>query len=383
MAARLLRLKADAIKTELGHQRAQVVGRPEDLRAEAARHETQADDLQTVWATVSAQVRGLAQSWKGDHYTEFAREGVQRVEILGKVIRGLRREASHLKRIMTALRESVRRFDVVIEQLEAKARLYIAQTPIQRVFLLDRQLNLDIAEARRESQKITGDLSGVLNLRPEFFPVITATAQQGNYLRGTTGLFPEPRPQDSAGEFDDLLRLEIGRINSDESSIAMMRLRAAAAEYARSTWDAPRLGVNLMGTIHQLFRANAPLDTKPQVADVFGMSARNDFTTPVPPDVGTIDGQQVTLSHDLIGNIHYGYLNHIAGVPPWIYEGGAQGADLLYNYSLERADALAVRIGRELAEQYPDPAGLRPEHIREALRRHLRELYDLGGFNLR
>jgi hypothetical protein len=97
------------------------------------------------------------------------------------------------------------------------------------------------------------------------------------------------------------------------------------------------------------------------------------------------------MGHDLIGNIHYGYLNRLAGVPPWIYEGGARGADWVYNFriepdnsppvrtSIDRADALAVEIGTELADRFPDPAQLKPEHIRDALRTHFERFFEYGG----
>jgi uncharacterized protein YukE len=364
VAARWLRNQANSLKSILGQQQAKVTGRPDELTAEAARHATQADDLQKVYATISAQVRGLAQNWKGDHYMQFAREGKGRLDHLSHVVRGLRGERAHLLRIERVLRRSARGFDILIEQMEAKAQQYISQTSVLPYNTLSVALDRNYREAERKGREITEALANVLKERDEFYP------KSGRFGYNPQGLdtLPEPRPQNPQGEFDESLNLLLRRINTDATSPAVQEIK--------NSWTKVR-------EIRNNFVADGPLDTKPAFRRHFGMSARGDLTTPIPPDVGTIDGLPAAMPYDLLGNIHYGYLNRLAGVPSAIFEPGARAYDWLVYGKVDRADALAVRIGSELYDQYPDPAQLRPEHIRDALRIHFDQFFVTGGFTVR
>jgi Bacterial toxin 44 len=364
LAAQYLRNQANSFTTLLEQRRAEVTGRPDDLTAEADRHLTQAEDLQRAYATASAKVRGLAHSWKGDHYTQFAREGKGRLDHLSAVVRGLRRERSHLLRCERMLRRSTSGFTALIGQLEAKARLYIGQTSVRPYRDLSQDLMRDFRAANQEGQKITEELAKVLDVRQDVFPA----AGRLGYNPQSLEVLPVPVPQDPRREYSEAVNLLLRRIRTDATSPSLLAIR--------DSWTK-------LPEIWNGFFADAELDTKPEFRQHFGMSARGDLTIPVAPEIGTVDGIPASMPYDLLGNIHYGYLNRLAGVPPLVFDSGARFADALFYGRIDAADALAVRIGSELYDRYPDPTQLRPEHINEALRRNFERFFQTGGFTPR
>lgn len=364
LAAQYLRNQASSMRTLLERQRATVTGRPADLTAEANRHLTQAEDLQRAYATASEQVRGLAQSWKGDHYAQFAREGKGRLDHLSAVVRGLRRERSHLLRCERMLRRSASGFSALIDQLEAKVRLYLGQTSVRPYRDLSQDLVRDFRAADQEGQKIIEELAKVLNVREDVFPA----AGRLGYNPQSLDVLPVPVPQDPQREYSEAVNLLLRRIRTDATSPPLLAIR--------DSWTK-------LSEIWEGFFADAKLDTKPEFRQHFGMSARGDLTIPVPPAIGAIDGLPASMPYDLLGNIHYGYLNRLAGVPPLVFDSGARMADALFYGRIDAADALAVRIGSELYDLQPDPTQLRPEHIDEALRRNFERFFQTGGFTPR
>lgn len=114
-------------------------------------------------------------------------------------------------------------------------------------------------------------------------------------------------------------------------------------------------------------RPGGPWDHKERILD---MTAGNNTFTPIPGGDGKI-------RYDFWSNLHYGYVGIEAGFTASELRGGAAAADVATQDRTDRGDDLAVRMGIELRDRV-SPAGLQPQHIEQAIRRHLAELRQTG-----
>ncbi len=372
-----------------------VTGDPGALAGSADRLGRHSDEVQDVLLTLRSAGTVAMRQWDGPAATEFATVHKELTKALSEAVRQLRREKTWLHRCGNALVTSRAGMERVIAEYRAnveRLRAELNQPDGQGAVFVKLRYYLD--NALRQAQQIIRELVSVFAEGRGDPPTATVwsigkgVVGFGRWVLEEMGALPPAAPEKPKTTFPPVVGLTTGTEFSESVDYIAYRMntdaRSKEAEELRRLWGSTEGEARtlMLWKWGQNFNYGGAWDTKPAFNEMWGMSARNDFTTPVPNELGTINGRQAAMPFDLVGNIHYGYM--AASMPRFslVGEVGANVFDVLQQNGTDPGDQLAVRIGVELHAQYP-PGQLRPEHVSAAIQRHWDEFVRIGKVHVR
>ncbi|MCP2259301.1 toxin 44 [Streptoalloteichus tenebrarius] len=352
---------------ELEKIRRSVTGDPSELERQAERHRIHADRLQKVVESVGAHTRSLGRDWTGQAYEEHA-AGVRRwTARLGHVVRALRAEKNWLYRCSYALRTAHARMEQVIAAFRLGAQRVAAKAALIPLPLLLHALSDEVAyQSFIQARNVRDWLARILDeAEVRKFPTTVSSGTRNPPLPPAQGW-----GLGTGTEFTDSVEFLTWRMRTDAASPEAAAIRGSGG-----------VALNLRAFV-DLYEDGRKWDLKPDFLRMWDMLGRNELSTPLPPELGTIHGRQAAMPFDLLGNVHFGYVSASLGLGSGSV--AAWGADVwdVWKYGkVDRGDQIGIEIGRELYARHG--AAVRQEHVVEELRRRWDDLVEVGKIHVR
>ena len=385
LATLLETTKANVLQ-QLDVVRQEVTGDPAALEREAEGYRAYSERAQRVFESAGVESRSLESSWSGPAH-QAAQDRFKRVrKELRVTVLDMNAERGRLFRNAAALKKAPAEVDQVKADFAAEAQTLIneARARGDQVMIM-RRSSLLVRNSIRQALAIRNELARALAQPAE--PPRTLWRLTGGRLiqwaMSGDGTSSGSRPMPDLGldpqatEFSQSLSSLVGRMNMDSISDHANALRNSSYADRFGPW------IRLTGP-------NGEWDLKPYYDRMFGMADRNNFHIPLPPEVGTVDGRQVEIDRDLLGNIHYGYVASSIG-PAWATTAavGADGFDYLHG-RFDEGDRIGIAIGRDLHDRFPSGQQITPQHtsglnqaVVDALRTNFDELVRTGKIRVR